>query len=634
MRKLKLSICMMVKNEEENLKNYLPSLTPLLKDNMVELIIVDTGSTDKSKEIAFEFTSKIYEKQWNNDFSSMRNYTISKAVGEWIFIIDADEQLVNGVGLLDVLDSSKSKKFNTIQIGVRNFSYKKNNLYSTMVSPRLFRNDNEFKYDGSVHNQPKFKTPIINLTDVYLNHYGYIRDDEQLMERKFNRTSQLLKVELEKNPNNIYYRFQLAQSYGLHGETEKAFEQIKMAYSLLKDKEKTAKLYIYGVYAKLAYVLEKNEQTIDICKEGLEISEEYIDLSYYLASAYERLGMEQEATIHFIKYFELLNRLEQLEIGKSSAMEFHKTDERSVTVAAYKLVDLLLKDPVKAKSGESYISLIKDEYFKNEQLIKYFIEMKEFQNINELIYKTENNKVREVMINTTEKHKDKLPSDKLRNLHQELSKGEGIYQHLNKIRISKTLNEKINNIRLFFNKYNLRTTPSTFLEEVFQKILDLDLSLIDFGTKLSDDMLFFVCSKIMNKDNVDKFRTQIMETELKEHDYNFNRAYFVISSCYLSYIINSGMTEEDNISNYKQIFFNYIKSGYVYILNLYQEKKLRIIYKTLGNKEHAFIISMLFANQLEEMGNKRGALNYYKEAIENHSDYRRLVKEFYIKRVL
>ncbi|WP_458411859.1 glycosyltransferase [Schinkia sp. CFF1] len=628
----KLSICMMVKNEEENLKNYLPSLTPLLDSNMVELIIVDTGSTDKSKEIAFEYTKRVFDKQWNNDFSSMRNYTISKATGEWIFIIDADEQLVGGKELLDVLKSPQSKKYNTIQIGVRNFTYKESNLYSSMVSPRLFRNDNEFKYIGLVHNQPQFKTPIINITDVYLNHYGYVRDDKQLMERKFSRTSQLLERELENNPNNVYYRFQLAQSYGLHGEKEKAFEQIEIAYSLLKNKnEKAAKLYVFGVYANLAYTLEKNEKVIEICKEGLEINDEYIDLHYYFANSKDKLGMEQEAISSFLKYFDLLNKVEKLEIGKSSAMEFHKIDEGSVTVAAYKLVNLLLRNSTQFGIIKNYIDFIKDDYFKNEQLVKYYMVVKEYQNINKNIHDIENKKVREVMINTIEKYKEKLPLDELENLYEELSNGDEIYHYLNKLRISKTSEEKINNIKLFFKKYNPRTTPSIYLEEIFQLIPTLDLSFIEFGSKLSDDTLFYVCSKVINEENVDKIKNQLEIIEMKEHDFHFNRAFFIVSNCYLSYIINSRLVEDAQIDNYKKLFLKYVKSGFNYILNLYQERKLRIIYKTLAIKEHAFIISLFLAKQLGQMDNKIGELNYYKEAIEIYPVFRKFVNAFFIK---
>ncbi|NLD49170.1 MAG: glycosyltransferase, partial [Clostridiaceae bacterium] len=93
---MKLSICMMVKDEEKNLDRCLNSLVPLLEKVDGELIIVDTGSKDGTVEIAKKYTDKIYFKQWYNDFSGMRNYSTSLAKGEWIFIVDADEELQDG----------------------------------------------------------------------------------------------------------------------------------------------------------------------------------------------------------------------------------------------------------------------------------------------------------------------------------------------------------------------------------------------------------------------------------------------------------------------------------------------------------------------------------------------------------
>ncbi len=78
---MKLSICMMVKNEEQNLVRCLDSLKPLRTKLESELIIVDTGSTDKTVDIAKAYTDRVYFHPWNNNFSEMRNSTISYAMG-------------------------------------------------------------------------------------------------------------------------------------------------------------------------------------------------------------------------------------------------------------------------------------------------------------------------------------------------------------------------------------------------------------------------------------------------------------------------------------------------------------------------------------------------------------------------
>lgn len=111
----KLSVCMIVRDEEKFLDNCLKSLKPLLDLNLAELIIVDTGSVDKTIEIAKKYTNKVYFKEWNNNFSEARNYSISLAKGEYIFIMDADQEMEeNEVNkLIKFFSSNEYKNFNT-----------------------------------------------------------------------------------------------------------------------------------------------------------------------------------------------------------------------------------------------------------------------------------------------------------------------------------------------------------------------------------------------------------------------------------------------------------------------------------------------------------------------------------------
>ena len=90
---MRLSICMMIKNESKHLDACLKAIAPILKNVTSELVIVDTGSTDNSVEIAKKYTDKLYFHEWNNDFSAMRNTSISYCSGEWVFVLDGDEVL-------------------------------------------------------------------------------------------------------------------------------------------------------------------------------------------------------------------------------------------------------------------------------------------------------------------------------------------------------------------------------------------------------------------------------------------------------------------------------------------------------------------------------------------------------------
>ena len=84
-----ISLCMIAKNEE----NYLEKCLNNIKNSVDEIIIVDTGSNDKTMEIAKKFTNKVYNFRWNNDFSEARNFSLKKAAKDWILMLDADESI-------------------------------------------------------------------------------------------------------------------------------------------------------------------------------------------------------------------------------------------------------------------------------------------------------------------------------------------------------------------------------------------------------------------------------------------------------------------------------------------------------------------------------------------------------------
>ena len=92
-----LSIGMIVKNEERSLEKCLKALTPLRQAIPCELVIADTGSTDKTKEIAEKYADILFDFKWVNDFSKARNAVMDKCSGKWFMTVDADEYLCSSV---------------------------------------------------------------------------------------------------------------------------------------------------------------------------------------------------------------------------------------------------------------------------------------------------------------------------------------------------------------------------------------------------------------------------------------------------------------------------------------------------------------------------------------------------------
>lgn len=178
-----LSIVMMVKNEERYLDKTLYALNDLRKDIDTELIILDTGSTDSTVEIAKKYTDKVYFSKWNDNFADMRNISISYASGDWILILDADEELINYDKLKEFFNSDNHTKFNCATIELKNTFDENNNKYSLASILRIFKNVDGFRYDGAIHEQPKYKGPVYNdIASFY--HYGYMYSDEEIREKK------------------------------------------------------------------------------------------------------------------------------------------------------------------------------------------------------------------------------------------------------------------------------------------------------------------------------------------------------------------------------------------------------------------------------------------------------------------
>ena len=120
---MKLSIGMIIKNEEKYLDKCLSALTPILNKVDSELIIVDTGSTDSSVEIARKYTDKVYFFQWCDDFAAARNETLKHATGEWYMYLDADEILQNPSGIIDFFNTNDYYGVCYIKIRVRSNNY-------------------------------------------------------------------------------------------------------------------------------------------------------------------------------------------------------------------------------------------------------------------------------------------------------------------------------------------------------------------------------------------------------------------------------------------------------------------------------------------------------------------------------
>ena len=163
---IKLSLCMIVKNEEDTLKRCLKCVREIAD----EIIIVDTGSTDKTKEIAKEFTNKIYDFDWVYDFSKARNYSFSKATKDYIMWLDADDVILEE----DIKKIKILKKILTPDIDMVTFKYNLNVDENGIPSlsyrrERIFKRSKNYKWIGPVHEVIERKGKVLD-EDIAITH--------------------------------------------------------------------------------------------------------------------------------------------------------------------------------------------------------------------------------------------------------------------------------------------------------------------------------------------------------------------------------------------------------------------------------------------------------------------------------
>lgn len=308
MKEITLSICMIVRNEEKYIDDCLKSMMPLIENNIAEFVIVDTGSTDKTIEICRKYTENIYYFQWIDDFSMARNYSISKANGDYIFIQDADQCVdKNSINaLVSLFNSKEYKNYNTIYIKLRNYLNESLKEYSDLKFPLIFKNDGNFKYIGAVHNQPVFTEPI-KFTDIQINHFGYILDDKKKL-TKFNRTATILKKELSKDPKNHYYMFQLAKSYNSIGNFEDSMYQVNTYLKLISKKIDKESLKYYRTAAQTYYLNNMFFKTIDICNDVLKVFPYFLDCIYLKGLSLNKIKSYDESIGLLNSYLDILEK--------------------------------------------------------------------------------------------------------------------------------------------------------------------------------------------------------------------------------------------------------------------------------------------------------------------------------------
>lgn len=221
---MKISACYIVKNEEQTLGKSIASL----QGNYDELIVVDTGSTDKTVAVAEKYGAQIYHFVWQNDFSLARNFALEKAAGEWIIFLDADEYYEGPISIREYLHNIEENSYQTDAVLIPLYeAHQRSN--SPMQVIRFFRNRPDIRYQGAIHEQINKKGKSLKLiiaAEMVFIHTGY---HPEKMTEKSRRNLHLLLDDIAKNGEQAAYYYYIAECYFGLQEYEQAIVYIKKA---------------------------------------------------------------------------------------------------------------------------------------------------------------------------------------------------------------------------------------------------------------------------------------------------------------------------------------------------------------------------------------------------------------------
>lgn len=262
-----LSIGMIVKNEEAILEECLQALEPLRRAVPSELIIADTGSTDRTMEIAEKYADTLFQIPWSGDFGAARNETLDRAQGEWFFYIDADEVLdADCEALIHLLQSEEAKKYQTISMIRYEYADSTRKEFTTTYYMRIHRRIPGNRFARKIHETLIAYSPIVQLPTL-VHHSGY---QKEVFREKQLRNRPLL--EQEPGPMTPRRLRELSDTYAfdIPWEADRKKELLYQAIEM-ESQDKSLGMYpsVYTSLANLCLALKEYAEAERIAKQYL-----------------------------------------------------------------------------------------------------------------------------------------------------------------------------------------------------------------------------------------------------------------------------------------------------------------------------------------------------------------------------
>ncbi len=302
LQKLPISVCLIVKNEEA----YLDACLKSVKDWVNEIIVVDTGSTDSTVEIAKENGAKISYFEWIGDFAAARNESLSLATNPFILQLDADEEIIPSS--IDWFKSEYPYKeydgYYSILHNLRDASSEEILVSHRLI--RFFRNHPEIRFKNKIHENIMIQSGRTTTSKIEILHKGYGKEINTSTKTK--RNMDLLLANLKENPHDPYTHYYLSQSYSALGRTADAYKacvkSLKLGISFPVRSHVYRVIFMYLANTKKVDEFERMEKTL--------VNHKYFpEIIFYKALLFYKLGHIEQASIIFHEFIDMANKPEE-----------------------------------------------------------------------------------------------------------------------------------------------------------------------------------------------------------------------------------------------------------------------------------------------------------------------------------
>lgn len=318
-RKVRISQCMIVKNEESNITQALS----WGKSIMWEQIVVDTGSTDRTIELAEKMGAKVYRFDWTNDFAAAKNYAISQASGDWIAFLDADEYVreEETTQIARFISGIQNSPYLALTTELLNLD-DNGRVFSRSRHMRFFRNLTGLCYEGRIHENLTMDGNLLKAGELkdtgdafYIYHTGY---RESVMEdgEKSRRDRQIIESELENRPGSWELMGYLGDCYRVEKDYARAIEWYEKAMEVfcgardnIQDDPQMERIFSFLMLLLAAEGREKRLR--EVYEMALALQPVEPDYDFIIGKYYACKGLSEKGICHLERALELMDQCGQ-----------------------------------------------------------------------------------------------------------------------------------------------------------------------------------------------------------------------------------------------------------------------------------------------------------------------------------